>query len=281
MAQTYGYQYHTFPVLAEEFSFEGSFKRFTSFPTPKQVYDYALMGLPKYFPLTKEPITVDMITPFLESAITEIEMKLGCNLSEVTHFHSEDWLEGSFTNNMAGVRLQKWPATQVVGFTLKYPHTNTPTPYQKYNIPSHWIFLRYNRVNVVASDGSVTVNTDNSGIGNAGLFNYISGFNRGIWGPGAIEIIYKAGFSQDKLPSSVADLIKTWAAHRFITDILPVMFPQASVTVSIDGVSQSVGLMVQQLLTERLTNLEKKKAELISALEANYGRQVKMSFLGS
>src|SRR4051812_20771144 len=112
MSQDYGYQYNTYPVLAEEFSYEGSFKRFTSFPTPQDVYNYALMGLPKYFPLTREPITVDMVTPFLESAIGEIEMKLGCNLSEVTHFHSEDYMDGMSIKNFTGIRLQKWPCTQ-------------------------------------------------------------------------------------------------------------------------------------------------------------------------
>src|SRR5690242_9022694 len=114
MTQDYKYNYHTYPVYAEEMSAEGAFKRFMPFPGPKEVYDFVLMGLPKVFPLTKEPITVAMVEPYLNSAITEIEMELGCNLSEVTHFHSEDYIDGMFTNNYQGMRLQRWPATEIV-----------------------------------------------------------------------------------------------------------------------------------------------------------------------
>jgi hypothetical protein len=47
-----------------------------------------------------------------------------------------------------------------------------------------------------------------------------------------------------------------------LTDLLPVMFPAGSVNVAIDGVSQSVGYSVQQLIANRLGALEKKKEEL-------------------
>ena len=127
------------------------------------------------------------------------------NVSEVTHYHSEDWLDGQFVNNLAGIRLQSWPATQIVSFQLKYPHTMTTQPYQTYTVPARWLFLRRNRINLVASDGSVQVSTDNAGLSTAGLFTYLTGFNRGIWGPGAIEVIYKAGYPADKMPNSIAD----------------------------------------------------------------------------
>lgn len=281
MAQDYQKPYHTYPILAEEFSFEGSFKRYTSFPTPKDVYDFVMKGIPKKYPLTGEPILPDDVAPYLESAINEIEMSLGCNLSETTHFHSEDWWEGMFTNNLSGIRLQHWPATKIEKYQLKYPHTNTTQPYQTYTVPPKWIFLRFNRLNIVASDGSVQVYTDNAGLSTSGLFTYITGFNRGIYGPGAIEVVYKAGFEQDKLPTMLADLIKTWAGINFLQDILPMMFPQSSVQVGIDSVSQSVGLVVQQLIGERIKHLKEKKASQSAALQSYYGRQVKMSFIGS
>ena len=282
MTQTFGYQYNTYPIYADEFSFEGAFKRFTNFPGVKEVYDYALMGLPKYFPLTGEAITHDMVEPFLNSAITEIEMSHDCNLSEVDSWHSEDYIDGMFTNNYMGMKLPRWPATQIIKVTLKYPHTNTKSVYQTYTIPPNWIYLRQNKINIVAAIGSVTVSIDNSAVTTAGgIFTYITGFGRGAYQPGTIEIVYKSGFQQDKMASSVVDLVKTWAAYRFLSDIAPVLFPSSGVQVSIDGVSQGVSYSIQQMLLQRLKQMEAKRNELLSSLKNQYAKKINMTFIGA
>jgi hypothetical protein len=284
MTQDYKYQYNTYPVFSEETSpsFEPAFKRFSPFPTPDEVYNYALMGLPKYFPLTQEPITVEMVKPFLESAITDIEFELGCNLSPVTHYESHDHIDGLFTNNYTGLILRRWPATEVTQVSLKYPHASTQTPYQTYGIPPGWIYLRRNKMNVVASVGTVTVGTDNSAvITTGGLFAFISGFTRGTYAPGSIEVVYKAGFDHDRLPSSVVDLIKTWAARRWLIDLLPILFPQTGVSVSIDGVAQSVQFNIAALIQSRIDMLEKKKAELAANFVKAFGKTLKTAYLGS
>jgi len=282
MVQEYKYNYNTYPIYADDTSIEGAFKRFTPFPTPKDVYDYALLGLPKYFPLTGEPITVDIVKPFLESAITDIEMSLDCNLSPVDHYHSVDYIDGMFTNNYMGIKLTRWPATEILNMTLKYPHTNTPNIYQKYTIPAPWIYLKRNKINVVAAIGSVTVSTDNSALVTAGgIFTYITGFGRSSYGPGTIEIIYKSGFEHDKMPASVADLIKTWAAHRLLTDIYPTLFPNSGVEVSIDGVHQGVSYSITQALAQRVEALDKKKHELAAAFTKQFSKTIKMTFIGA
>ena len=282
MTQDYKNQYNAYPIFAEEMSHEGAFKRFSALPTPKDIYDFALLGLPKYFPLTREPIPATIAEQYLNSAITEIEMELGCNISPVTHFHIEDFLDGMFTSNYTGIRLQRWPATEITAVRLKYPHSATATPYQVYTIPPGWVMLRRNRINVVASVGNVAVQTDGTAaVTTGGIFAYISGFTRGAYAPGSVEVVYKAGFPEDKMPSSVVDLIKTWASHRMLFDLIPVMFPQSSVSVGIDGVNQSVGFNISAMLTQRAQMLEQKKKELSAALVKSFGRTVKMSFIGS
>jgi len=278
----YGYQYHTYPIHSQDITKEGSFKRFTPMPGPKEVFDYALLGLPKFLPLTSEAITQDFARPFLESAITEIEMNLGCNLSEVGHQQSEDYIDGSFSNNFMGIQLRKWPATKVNQIILKYPHTNTQETYQSYTIPPAWIYLHKNKVNIVAAIGSVTVSTSSPSVANAGgIFQYITGFGRGAYQPGTIEVNYDAGFKSDQLPSSVADLIKTWAAQRMLSDLAPVLFPNSSVNVSVDGVSQGVTYNVQQLIQTRLEQLEKKKNDLKRSFVKAFSRTVKTSYIGA
>ena len=277
-------QYHQWPVFSQESSHEGAFKRFVPMPGPVEVFQFALLGLPKIFPLTQELISVDSpvsIADYLTSAITEIEMDMGCNLSEVTHFHSEDYIDGMFSANFSGIRLQRWPAVQIDQVTLKYPHANTKNVYQTYTIPKPWVYLRRNKMNIVASIGSVSINTDASSFAAGGLLTYVTGFARGAYNPGFIEVVYRAGFHHDKLPSMVADLVKTWAAHRYLSDIGPMLFPNSSVNVSIDGVSQGVTFQVQQLIQMRLTELDKKKAELKSAFKKQFAKTMSMSFIGA
>lgn len=280
----YGYQYHTYPIHSMETSTEGAFKRFTAFPQPNDVFHYALLGLPKKLVLDNTGLEPEFARTYLESAINEIEMQMGCNLSEITHFHSEDYLDGKFTSNHTGIRLPKWPATQITMVQMKYPHTNNPVGglYQVFTIPPNWVYLKKNKLNVVPSVGAQSIMTANPGALTAfGAFANVVGIGRGPWQPGIIEVTYKAGFNSDRIPAVMADLIKTWAARRMLIDLIAVMFPNGGVSVSIDSVSQSVTYNVQQLLTNKVEMLGQKQKELAAAIKKSHGRSVVMSFIGA
>src|SRR5574338_994782 len=194
MTQDYGKQYHTYPVFSQDGGFEPSFKRHRPMFTPKEAFDYAMLGMPKVFPLNKEPVTVEQFTPFYENALVEIEMDVGVNLSPVEHSQSVDYIDGCFEANFSGFKLSRWPATKVTKMQLKFPHTNTQFPYQTYTIPPGWIALRRNRVNVIAAFGAISVQTDSANVATAGgIFSYITGFARGAYQPAIIEIQYNAG----------------------------------------------------------------------------------------
>lgn len=291
--QTYGQVYHTYPIYSSDLGFEGSLKRYKTFPTPSDVYRKALLGLPKWFPLTKEPITEADAADYLEAAITEIEMSLNIDLSPVQHDQSFDYIDGNFEDNFSGQKLERWPATQIVNMALKFPHTQTVLPgltapngaisaYQTYTIPPGWIALRRNRINVVAAYGSIAVQTGSPALNSAaGLFGYLGGFGRGAYQPAAIEVTYIAGFPPDQLPSSVWDLIITLAALRFLTDIAAPLFPTNTVSVTIDAVSQSASLPGPQLLIQKIDALKEQYKEKVNAITRHFGNTIKMNFIGA
>lgn len=282
MTQDYGVQYNTYPVFSKDDGFEPAVKRHTPMPTPRDVYDYALMGLPKTFPLTKEPITVDMVTPFLNNAITQIEMDTGMSLSPVYYDQAFDYIDGSFEANFSGFKLQQWPATEIVSMQLKFPHVTARNPYQTYTIPPAWVSLRRNRVNVIAAFGAVSIQTDNSNVATAGgIFSYITGFARGAYQPAIVEIKYKAGWDSDKMPTTVSDLIKNKAALYFLQDIAALLFPVAGVSVGIDGVSQSASMPGPSLLVQRIQDLTTRVEKQKNAIAKVMGRTIKMSFIGA
>ena len=179
LIKEYGKQYHTYPVHTQGDSYEGAFKRFKPLPAPHEVYEYALMGLPKYFPLTNEPIPVEIAEDALVSATTEIEATTGFNISEVTHFQSFDFIDGMFTNNYTGIKLPRAPATKIISIQIKFPHTNNRDAeiYQTYTIPPSWIFLRRNKLNVIAGVGTVSLQAGSPSVATpAGIFSYLYDF---------------------------------------------------------------------------------------------------------
>lgn len=297
---SYGAQYYGYPVLTSEdgLSFEGALKRFKTMPTPDDVFKKAMLGLPKNLTMTNEMLTSEDCASHLESAITEIEMSTCMNLSPVDHFQSFDYIEGNFEANFSGQKLERWPATRVNRMMLKFPHTQTiavvpgddtinlptgaPHAYQTYTIPKSWVSLRRNKINVVAAFGAVTVQTDQTAVDNAGgIFSYITGFGRGAYQPAMIEVWYTAGFEPDKLPATVYDLIVTLACVRFLEDIFPTLVPYQSVSVTIDGVSQSANINLPSLIMKRIEFLQAQYAKKIAAINQNFGRTIKLAFIGS
>lgn len=281
MTQDYKtFPFHQYPIFAEEMSIEGSFKRFESYPTPKQVYDRVLMGLPKVFPLTGEPIPLELAADSLNSFTSELEMKTGCNLSEVTHFHSIDWYPDMHLN-YSSVQLPQWPATQIISYEYKFPHVNSTDNYKVQQLPANWLSLRRNRLSVIPGAGTVqTTHVTGSsypiGYGVNGAIGHVNAYK-----PQAVQIIYKAGFPNDHLPAMLADLIITGAAADMLMDLLPVLAPTSSVSTGIDGVSQSAQLNLSQTLTKRLEDLQNRKNEQLSVFKGHFSQKLKVFTIGS
>lgn len=283
MAGEYVDPWNTYPIYSRDESFEGAVKRYTHLPTPTDLINFALKGMPKVYPLTKEPITQEDVEGYLTSAFTEIEMGMGIDLSPVERFFTADYVSDMFEVNYAGVRLPHFPATQINKYSLKFSHAATSTPFLEYVIPPGWIALKNNKVNIAAATGTVQVRQGGGteALSALGIFSFINGFARGSYQPQVIEIQYMSGFANDKVPAVVADLVKTVAAIRMLSDLGPLLFPFSSTSVQIDGVSQSAGLPGPRLLEAKVQALREKRAELESAIRSHFGRSINWSFIGA
>ena len=248
------------------------------------MYDNVLRGLPKVYPLTGEPIPVSVAEEYLDAAITQIEMELGCNLSECIHYQIEDAIEGWDTNNAGGISLRKWPATSVIQFSIKYPNATTLTPIQTFAVPPTWISLKRNKINLTPGYGQITSTYDNTLYGSAsGFLPYglaVRNLN-GAYTPNVLEVVYRAGFDHDRLPSSVRALIIAWASYYMALDIWPILFSVGSVSDSLDGVSQSATNIIPQALVARLNSLDLKRKELAASFKKAFGRTFSFTRFGS
>jgi hypothetical protein len=279
-SQNYTQPYHTYPIFSTEDGYEGAVKIYETMPTPKDLIAYGLKGLPKKYPLTGEPITESDVERYLTSAMSEVSMDLGCDVSEIEHFQSCDFIDGAFTTNFTGIKLTRWPAWKILNVRLKFSHTQTQTPLMTYTIPAAWIALRRNRINITPSYGVMNVQA-NSDSNAAGVFQYMTGFSRGSYQPCVIEVQYVSGFSQDRFPAILKDLIMTIATIRMLSDLGPKLFPFSSSSVSLDGISQSATLPGPAYLYQMIEALKLKRAELTASFTKYFGRTIKMSFIGA
>lgn len=278
--QDYEQPYHTYPIFSTSDGYEGAMKIYDTFPTPQDLINYALKGLPKKYPLTGEPILIKDIEYYVTSAVNEVSMDLGCDILPTSHFQSHDYIDGSFNANFTGLKLNRWPAFKVLNVRFKFSHTQTNTPLMTYTMPASWIVLKRNRINIAPNYGSVMSQmvTDTN---NAGVLQYISGFTRGAYQPALIETQYVAGFDQDRFPAILKDLILTVAAIRMLTDLGPKLFPYSSASVSIDGISQSASLPGPNYLLQLIQGLMQKRNELTASFVKYFGRTIKMGFVGA
>ena len=69
------------------------------------------------------------------------------------------------------------------------------------------------------------------------------------------------------------------AAYKFLSSLGPVLFPQNSVSIGIDGTSQSVGTLGPAFLQNRLADLEKIIEKQMEAAKGYYQKRFLVDFL--
>lgn len=275
--------FRQYPIEARDLDgIEGAFKRYTSLPAVKDLREVGLFGVQLIAPHVYRTITDDYLSRFLTSAMNEVEMSQGMILSPTEFFHSVDYVEGMFESNWTGIKLPKFPTTSVMNVSMKFVHTYTTKPFTDYELPASWLALSvYGKLNIIADTGAIGATYDSGGYATAGgYFLAMANYNVQGYRPGAVEVRYKAGFENDRVPAIVADLVLTVASLRLLQDISPIIAPFAAVSVGIDGVSQSASL-VPNFLLARISQLEQKRREQQNAITKAYGRTIKMTVLGS
>jgi hypothetical protein len=91
--------------------------------------------------------------------------------------------------------------------------------------------------------------------------------------PGGIRVEYTAGFAEDKVPVSICELIETIAAINILSVLGPILFPQTSVSISVDGASQSTGGFGPKYLNDRIDQLKEERDRMIDVVKGYYCRR--------
>ena len=231
----------------------GSFERYMPLPSPTDLKNRALFGIPLTSALTQETLSDDTIKHYIDSAISQIEHELDLYITPVTFEEKHDYNRHEFNWNYNYLKLNHPNVITVEEVQLSFSNDQTNLGFVQFPMEHVHLMPQEGVIQLVPAFGtslsgfllSAFSGTQFHALRAIGLDNF----------PGAVRVKYQAGFEKDKVPASIVELIENVAAYKILTFIGPLIFPHTSMGVSIDGVSQSVGTPGPQFLAARIKDL--------------------------
>ena len=231
----------------------GNFERYSPLPTPTDLRNRALFGIPLTSSLTNQSLTDDTIKHYIDSAISQIEHELDLYITPVTFEEKHDYNRHEFNWKYNYLKLNHPNVITVEEVQLSFSNDQTNLGFVQFPMEHVHVMPQEGVIQLVPAFGtslsgfllSAFSGTQFHALRAIGLDSF----------PGAVRVKYQAGFEKDKIPSAIVELIENLAAYKILTFIGPLIFPHTSVGVSIDGVSQSVGTPGPQFLAARIKDL--------------------------
>ena len=252
--------------------------RYMSLPTPTDMKRRSLFGIPLKSFLTGDTIQDETLQNYIDMAISELEHTLDLYITPVEFVERHDYNRELQMWSFGYIKVDHSPIQTVKRFALTF-NNGAQNGQVLVNVPLEFIHIQPQEgtIQLVPAQG-VTVSdliaSVYSGVG-------FHAFNTGAiqnW-PGTMEITYVAGFEKDKVPALIAGLVENMAAARFLSSLGPVLFPHNSVSISIDGTSQSTGTLGPGFLQNRLGDLEKQITAQMEAVKGYYQKRFLTEFL--
>lgn len=245
--------------------------RFGTLPTPTDLRNRTLFGIPLRSSLTGEDFSDAAIQHYIDGAISEIEHILDLNITPVTYKEKHDYKRHSFTWSYNYLKVDHPNIISVNKIELSFSNSADTAGFVDFPLEHVHVMPQEGVVQLVPAFG-----TSLSGF----LLSAFSGTQfhalraTGVTDfPGGVRIEYTAGFCPGKVPAIIVELIETIAALRTLSILGPILFPQTSVSIGIDGTSQSTGSFGPKHLNDRIEQLEKAKEQQMDAVKGYYQRR--------
>ena len=251
--------------------------RYSPIPTPHSMRAHSLFGIPLRSALTNQVVTDETIQSYITQAISELEHDLDLYITPVHFKEKHDYNREMFANSFAWLTLYHGNVISIDSVQISF-NNDTIVPAA--------ITFPLEHVHLQPQEGTVQLvpayGTSLSGF----LMSAFSGvqyhaFNQALlqnW-PGAVRMAYTAGFPDGKCPALLTGLIERMAAYNLLSSLGPVLFPYNSVSVGIDGVSQSTSNPGPSFLVQRLNDLEKQINTEKDVARGYYQRKFQLSWI--
>ena len=245
--------------------------RFCSLPTPADVKKTKLFGIPLRSSLTDEEMSDDAINFWINTAISELEHVLDISITPVRYREKHDYMRFNFTWNYAYLKVDHPNILEVHKVELSFSNDEDVNGFVDFPLEHVHVMPQEGVIQLVPAFGtslsgfllSAFSGTQFHALRAIGIDNF----------PGGVRVEYTAGFDKDKVPYLICQAIEIIAAINVLSALGPVLFPQTSVSIGVDGVSQSTGTFGPRHLSDRIDQLEKERDRVLDALKGYYQRR--------
>jgi hypothetical protein len=252
-------------------------QRYSPLPTPSDLRDRTLFGIPLKSALNGQELNDDAIQNYIDQSISELEHTLDLYITPVTFQEQQDYDRQLQFWSFGYVKVNHPNILSVNKFSLSFNNGFYGPPLVE--IPLEFIHVQpleatlqlVPAVGVTISGLLISIYT---GLG----FHAFNTQTISQW-PGAFHINYTCGFEPCKVPAVISGLIENMAAYKVLSLFGPLIFPQNSVSVSTDGVSQSTGTMGPQFLKQRLDELAGIIQSQTESVKGYYERKFLVDYL--
>lgn len=264
-----------FPAFSSDT--ESAPNRFLPVPTPTILRQGPLFGIPLRSFLTGEVVQDTILQRYIDEAISEIEHTLDLYITPVEFTERCDYNAHLMFWSFGYVKVAHGPILNVLSYQLTFNNGYTTPPL--INVPLEFIYVQPQEqtIQLVPATGTTIagfVTTLYSGVG----FHALNAGGITQW-PGALQIKYRCGFEDDKLPAVLAGLIENMAAYKMLSAMGPILFPQNSTSIGIDGTSQSVGTLGPAFFENRLKDLQGIIQQQMEAAKGYYQKRFLIDYL--
>lgn len=257
-----------------------SAQRYESLPTPESMRQKSLFGLPLKSFLTGEVVTDETLQRYINEAISQVEHELDLYITPTVFEERHDYNRELQFWSFGYLKVNHAPVLSVEKYELSFNNgMGVPGSVPLVSIPLEFIHVQPQEgtVQLVPATGvsiSGFIVSIYSGLG----FHAFNSQAITNW-PGAVTVRYTAGFEKDKIPALLAGLIENIAAMNFLSTLGPILFPHNSVSISIDGTSQSTGTLGPNFLKGRLDDLSKMIKDQMEAARGYYQKRFLIDYL--
>jgi hypothetical protein len=270
MAKSKTPQNSIFPLRSVE-ELQPGVSRFNPIPTATDIRQHKLFGIPLKSSLTNEEIQDSTIDYYIKSAISEIEHMLDMSITPVRYTEKHDYRRFNFVWNYAYLKLDHPNILNVEKFELSFSNNDDTSGFVQFPLEHVHVMPQEGVVQLVPAFGtslsgfllSAFSGTQFHALRATGLNDF----------PGGVRVTYTCGFDFDKVPAVICELIETIAAIKVLSILGPILFPQTSISIGIDGTSQSTGGFGPKHLNDRLDQLEKERERQLDAVKGYYQRR--------
>jgi hypothetical protein len=259
-----------FPYRATE-EFEPSVERYRALPTVCDIKDNKLFGIPLKSSLTGQEMKDSTLQFYIDAAISEIEHMLDLYITPVKFLETHDYERSRFTWSYNYMKLDHPNILNISKVELSFSNNLQAPGFVQFPLEHVYVRPQEGVIQLVPAFGtslsgfllSAFSGTQFHAMQAVGATNF----------PGGVRVEYTAGFAQDKVPASICQLIECMAAINVLSTLGPILFPSNSISIGIDGASQSTSTMGPKYLNDRIDQLKEERDRAIQVATGYFQRR--------